>query len=149
MQKRGKEVMLELSDDYKVVCGTVDNKNAKAVYINLSAWGKPTDDNENIDYSRVVSRLSKYIKQSIYNYLDKELSDVIYPERTIVDLDIRESGIKFGKSSFMNCDITIYQKEDGTVINEGRTPNILSSVAKVAIECLDDYEYFKFKKKKY
>jgi hypothetical protein len=29
-------------------------------------------------------------------------------DKTIVDLDIRESGIRFGKRSFINCEVTLF-----------------------------------------
>lgn len=148
MQKRGKEIKMDLSDNYNIVCGTVDNKDARAIYINISAWGEPTKDDETINYSRIISRLSKCVKQSTFNYLDENYKDRFYPKRNIIDLDMRESGIKFGKRSFMNCEITIYQKESDEMINEGMTPEILSNIVKSAVECLDGFEYFKFHKKK-
>jgi hypothetical protein len=148
MQKRGKELKMDLSDNYNVVCGTVDNKDARAIYINISAWGEPTENDESINYVRIISRLSKCVKQSTFNYLDVKLNERFHPNRTIVDLDMRESGIRFGKRSFMNCEITIYQKDYEEMINEGETPEILSSIVLSAIECLDDFEHFNFYKKK-
>ena len=63
---------------------------------------------------------------------------------------MRESGIKFGKRSFMNCEMTIFQKhlnENGS-INAGPTPELLEDIVKEAVSCLDDFEYFSFNKKK-
>jgi ABC-type oligopeptide transport system substrate-binding subunit len=40
---------------------------------------------------------NKKIKQGLYNLFDNEFETSILKDRTIVDLDIRESGIKFGK----------------------------------------------------
>ena len=148
MQKRGKELKMDLSDNYNVVCGTVDNKDARAIYINISAWGEPTEDDESINYGRVISKLSKCVKQSTFNYLDENFNDRFYPKRSIVDLDMRESGIRYGKRSFMNCEITIYQKDYDEMINEGTTPEILSDIVESAIECLDEFDHFKFFKKK-
>ena len=42
--KRGKEMKIETSYQYNIISGTVDNKNPKSVYIQISAWGKPTED---------------------------------------------------------------------------------------------------------
>lgn len=147
MTKRGKEIKMNLSDNYNIVCGTVDNKNAKSIYINLSAWGEPTKD-EDINYDRVISKLSKCVKQSTYNYLKTNYSDKFFTERTIVDLDMRESGITFGKRSFMNCELTIYQKEISESINDGITQEVLSKIIESAVNCLDDFEYFNFYQKK-
>lgn len=147
MTKRGKELKMDLSPNYNVVCGTVDNKNAKAIYINISAWGEPTQEDE-LNYNRIISNLSKCVKQSTYNYLRSNYADRFYADRSIIDLDMRESGVRYGKRSFMNCEITVYQKDSDEMINEGETPTILSDIVESAIECLDDFEYFEFHKKK-
>lgn len=147
MNKRGKELKMDLSTNYNVVYGTVDNKNVKSIYINISAWGEPTKKEE-LNYNRIISNLSKRIKQSIYNYLKCNYSDRFLPERSIIDLDMRESGIKYGKRSFMKCEITIYQKEINEMINEGKTPKLLTEITESAMKCLDDFVYFDFHKKK-
>ena len=48
--KRGKEITLDIETNYKIKLGTVDNKNTKSIYINLSAWGEliPTIDIANL-----------------------------------------------------------------------------------------------------
>ena len=148
MTKRGKEVKMDISPNYNIVCGTVDNKNAKAIYVNISAWGEPTLDDE-MDYGRVIGRLNKCVKQSTYNHLKREHQDSFYVDRTIVDLDMRESGVKFGKRSFMNCEITMFQKNsNNSAINDGPTPEILEDIVNEAISCLNGFKNFNFKRKK-
>ena len=39
--KRGKEMKIDTQHQYNIKSGTVDNKNPKSVYIQISAWGKP------------------------------------------------------------------------------------------------------------
>jgi hypothetical protein len=149
MTKRGKELKMTLSPNYNIVCGTVDNKNAKAIYVNISAWGEPTSEDE-MDYGRIISRLNKCVRQSTFNHLKSNHPNTFYPERTIVDLDMRESGVKFGKRSFMNCEMTIFQKHlnDNGSINEGPTPEKLENIVKEAISCLDSFDHFSFNQKK-
>ena len=147
MTKRGKEIKMNLSDNFNIVCGTEDNKNVKSIYINLSAWGEPTKEDET-NYDRVISRLAKCVKQSTYNYLKENYADRFLVDRTIVDLDMRESGISFGKRSFMNCEITVYQKESSESINDEITLGILTKIIQSSVACLDDFEYFKFHQKK-
>jgi hypothetical protein len=147
MKKRGKELKMDLSDNYNIVYGTVDNKNAKAIYINISAWGEPTQE-EVVDYGRIIGRLSKCVKQSTYNYLNINYNKEFHADRSITDLDMRESGIRFGKRSFMNCEITIFQKEIIESINNDVTSEVLTNIVNEAIDCLDKFEYFSFNKKK-
>lgn len=148
MTKRGKEIKMDLSPNYNIVCGTVDNKNTKAIYINISAWGEPTSEDE-LDYGRIIGRLNKCVRQSTFNYLKEEHPDRFYADRTIVDLDMRESGVRFGKRSFMNCEMTIFQNNSNNgAINDGPTPEILESIVNEAVTCLDSFNHFSFNRKK-
>ena len=64
---RGKEIKLDLPFEYNVVSGTVDNKNPKSIYIQISAWGKPTDYVES-GYESIMKQKAKGIKQKLYNH---------------------------------------------------------------------------------
>jgi len=104
--KKGKQLMVKNHTNYNIVTGTVDNKNPKAIYVSISAWADPLNK-EGVNYSSVIKKLTKRIKKELHDNLDSELFN---PERSIVDFDMRESGIIYGKRSYMNCEITFYQK---------------------------------------
>ena len=80
--KLGKELKLEIAPNYKTKIGTVNNKESKSIYINLTAWGEINDINENTNYSSVVSGLRKKIKQNINTNVNKEL---FHDNKYIVD----------------------------------------------------------------
>lgn len=109
--KTGKELKIKKYKNYNVVFGSVNNKTSKAVYINISAWAEPLKDDE-INYTRVIKDLNKKIKQVIFNHLVSKVNNNFIENNTIVDFDIRESGIRFGKRSFINCEITLYLEEE-------------------------------------
>lgn len=100
--KKGKSVKLNLSKLFKTTYGTVDSKNLKSIYINVQSWVSPKEDYEN--YNRIVCNLSREIKHSVYEALNRN----IFKENSIVDLDLRTSGINFGKKSFFNLEINLY-----------------------------------------
>jgi|TARA_R110000803_G_scaffold65751_2_gene126982 hypothetical protein len=143
--KLGKEVKLNLLPNYKTKVGTVNNKESKSIYINLSAWGEINDVNQNTNYDSVVSGIRKKIKQNINSNVDKEL---FHNDKYIVDLDMRTSGFVNTKRSFMSCEITLYQKQ-GLPINQ---PNLLESsksiIHDIVNSCLDNNSYFTFYKTK-
>jgi len=143
--KLGKEVKLNLLPNYKTKVGTVNNKESKSIYINLSAWGEINDINQNTNYDSVVSGIRKKIKQNINSNVDKEL---FHNDKYIVDLDMRTSGFVNTKRSFMSCEITLYQKK-GLPINQ---PNLLESsksiIHDIVNSCLDNNSYFTFYKTK-
>jgi hypothetical protein len=144
--KKGKELKVNSFKNYNVYYGSVNNKEPKALYINISAWAEPEED-DNINYSRVVRDLDKKIRQSIYQELEENYP-IFLRERTIVDFDIRESGIKYGKRSFTNCEITLFMKYE-LPINSEDMKSILDDLIKVIIEdTLEKSKHFKFHKKK-
>jgi hypothetical protein len=143
--KLGKELKLELVPNYKTKIGTVNNKESKSIYINLTAWGEINDINENTNYDSVVSGLRKKIKQNINTNVNKEL---FHNDKYIVDLDMRTSGFVNTKRSFMSCEITLYQKK-GLPINQ---PILVESsktiIHEIVNNCLDNNSYFTFYKTK-
>ena len=100
--KKGKSVKLNLYNPIKSVYGTVDSKNLKSVYINIQSWVTPKFEHDN--WNRVVCNLSREIKHSVYNSITTE----IFQEKSIVDLDLRTSGISHGKKSFFNLEVNLY-----------------------------------------
>jgi len=146
MMKKGKEIKMAKSyDNYKVVCGTVDSKNPTSVYISISAWGEPTEEDTN-HYVSVISGLYKELKRFVYNSLP-----ITYNKnRTIIDLDIRESGISYGKRSFMNCELTLYQSNwGGKILMSGELKKSMGEITdKIITEVFDENQHFKFYKKK-
>jgi hypothetical protein len=100
--KKGKSVKLNLYNPIKSVYGTVDSKNLKSIYINIQSWVTPKDEYDN--WNRVVSNLSREIKHSVYKSINTDL----FQNKSIVDLDLRTSGISHGKKSFFNLEINLY-----------------------------------------
>ena len=143
--KRGKELKItDVSDNYTITFGTVDNKKPKSVYIRISSWGLPMTYSDTENYKRVIHNLSKVIKQGLYNTLDK---DFYGKDRTIVDLDMRESGIKQNKRSYMCTEVTLFQ-ENEYHINAEPLYNYSHTLIKSIIQILDDNKDFDFHKTK-
>ena len=111
MAKTGKEIKINDFENYKIVFGSVNNKHPKTIYINISAWAEPIYDGEdNTNYAKIIKDFHKKIKQELFIFFDSnsDITSDYEKEKTIVDLDIRESGIRYGKRSFMNCEITLF-----------------------------------------
>jgi hypothetical protein len=109
--KKGKEMKMDLFGNYNIVYGSVNNNNPKALYISLSTWAQPRNDSDE-NYGRLIKDIGKRLRQSLYNILSADTETEFIKERSIVDLDMRESGVKYGKRSFMNCEITLFMKRE-------------------------------------
>lgn len=142
---RGKEIKLEISNDFVTSIGTVDNKNPVALYIKMNAWLDILKEDYEINYSQVIRRLDKSIRTHIFNNLNK---NEFHDDLTIVDLDIRESGITYGKRTFMNCQITLFQQNNYLVDSEFVKLELTEIMKELIKEIFELNEYFKFNKKK-
>jgi hypothetical protein len=145
--KTGKEIKNNEFKNYSVVFGTVNNKNPKTIYINISAWGQPNHDYE-INYNRSIRNLNKKVKQMIYDYFNHSNNITFDKDRTIVDLDIRESGIRFGKRSFMSCEITLYSNVEIPINTDEMKNNLNNITNKVIDDVFNKNDVFTFYKKK-
>lgn len=136
--KKGKSVKLNLYSPIKSVYGTVDSKNLKSLYINIQSWVSPKFDHDN--WNRVVCNLSREIKHSVFNSIDAEL----FKEQSIVDLDLRTSGISHGKKSFFNLEVNLYTTKEF----DFKSPELKESVKEIIRNIVRDNvienKYFDF-----
>lgn len=145
--KTGKELKFERFGNYNVVFGSVNNKNPKAIYVNISAWAEPLKQTD-INYNRVIKDINKKVKQELFNYFYTDKNSDFIKNNTIVDLDIRESGIRYGKRSFMSCEITLFLTSE-IPVNSDKMENNLDSVIPMLIRnVFDNDKTFRFHKKK-
>lgn len=143
--KLGKEIKLDLLNNYKTKIGTVNNKESKSLYINLTAWGQLKELDENLNYDYFLSNIRKKIKQKLNNSLNEEL---FHSNKYIVDLDMRTSGLSLEKRSFMSCEITLYQKKFLPLNKPKIIDNTKTIIKEVIDECLENNSVFTFHKTK-
>tara|TARA_R100001163_G_C5060244_1_gene197032 strand:- start:918 stop:1358 length:441 start_codon:yes stop_codon:yes gene_type:complete len=102
MLKQGREINTKTSDYFRTSYGTVDVKSFKSIYLNLSSWVEPLHELER--WTERINRMKHKIKSTVHNRIDQ----TPFKEKVIVDLDLRSSGIKVGKRSFMKCEVTLF-----------------------------------------
>jgi len=143
IKKKGKEIDLKCEDNFKIKLGTVDNKKPKSLYVNIVSWIEPIE--RLTSYKSIIKTLNKKIKKKIFDNIDIR---VFEKNKLIVDLDIRESGINYGKKSYMSCEITLYQIH-GFKIQEKEIIKTLSILTnKIINEVFNEEPNFKYQKNK-
>lgn len=143
--KRGKEMKLDLPYQYNVVTGTVDNKNPKSLYIQISAWGKPKE-NYIDNYEPIIKQKSKRVKRKLFEILDE---NNFYKNMSIVDFNMASSGIDYNKRSYMSVEVTLFKKEPLLPINSDKMIPIVESISEKLIRGVFEVdETFKFYKGK-
>jgi hypothetical protein len=136
--KKGKTSKINNFESLKVNYGTVDSKNLKSIYINIQSWVNPKIISDN--WNRIVCNLSREIKHTVYNQIDRDL----YEEKTIVDLDLRTSGIVFGKKSFLNLEINLYTLSELDFKSTKVRDSIKKLVYKIYYENFQNNKFFDF-----
>lgn len=137
--KKGKTCKISGFRNAKVIYGTVDSKEFKSLYINLQTWAQPKKDSLNWD--RLVLNTSKKIKHSVYQNINKEF----FEDKFIVDLDLRSSGIKLNKKSFLNLEINLYLIDPTIDFKSTKLKRIIKKlVTDMYSEVLIRNEYFNF-----
>ena len=139
--KTGKFITLGYHGNIKSGYGTVDHKNLKTIYIKLNSWVEPEDEND--EFVRLISRTKRKIKLRIY-----ELKSSYFKKESIVDLDIRTKGIKVGKKSFLNLEITLFTQKCFDIRSKEFTSLMKSLVDDVINFDLDNKILFNFSKNK-
>ena len=136
--KKGKSVKLNLFQPIKTVYGTVDSKNLKSLYINIQSWVNPKFEHNN--WNRVVCNLSRDIKHSVFNYIDTNL----FKEQSIVDLDLRTSGISHGKKSFFNLEVNLYTNKEIDFKSQDIKESVRKIVNRIFYFNVENNKYFEF-----
>lgn len=140
--KKGKSVKLNLFNVIKSMYGTVDSKNLKSIYINIQSWVTPKEDIEN--WNRVVCNLNREIKHSVFNSNYSE----IFLEKTIVDLDLRVSGITKGKKSFFNLEINLFPNVEIEFKSDKLKEEVKNVIKFIYFHNIQKNKYFDFTKSK-
>jgi len=136
---------IETSYQYNIKSGTVDNKNPRSVYIQISAWGKPKDS-EIEDYDSILRRKSKRVKKKLFEVLD---NNNFYKDKSIVDFNMASSGVNYGKRSFMSVEVTLFKKEPLLPINSDKMMPMVKNISeKLITDVFEKDENFKFFKRK-
>lgn len=145
--KTGKELKINKYNNFNVVFGSINNKHPKAIYLNISSWIEPKSEID-LNLNREIKNINKNLKQTLFNYFNLDIDSTFNKNNTIVDLDIRESGIKFGKRSFMNCEITLFLTTE-IQANSERMKDLLNELTPLIIDkVLEPNKVFKFNRKK-
>jgi hypothetical protein len=140
--KKGKTSKLSIFDDAKCVYGTVDSINFKSLYINIQSWVEPIIEVKNWD--RVTGNLNRQLKHNLLEVIDQD----VFEKNSIVDLDLRSSGIQLNKKSFMSLEITLFLKDSF----EFKSQILKEKIKKIAKSVYQDEllrsEYFQLSKSK-
>lgn len=111
----------EINKNFGVQCGSVDFANQKSFYLNISTWVSPESDD--VSYRSFV----KSVKSSVSN----KIANLSFINEYMIDVDIRQSGFRFGKKSYLKVSLTLLT--DGSLFDIGAvsvdiSKNVIDSI---------------------
>ena len=104
----------------------------------IQSWVTPKYDTDN--WNRIVGNLSREIKHSVFN----SINDKIFQEKSIVDLDLRTSGISQGKKSFFNLEVNLYTLSELDFKSNELKDSVKSIVKNIFKNNIKENKYFEF-----
>jgi len=141
---RGTELKINNFNNYNVAYGAMNKNKPKSLYVKISAWSNPISKN-NENYRRIIRMITKRVKTYLYNNTNQNKFDI---NKTMIDLDMRESGIAYGKSSFMSCEITLFQHNHHLLRSNVMMKELNEITNNIIKDVFIKDEHFKFYKKK-
>ena len=99
-----------------------------------------TPKQEYDNWNRVVSNLGREIKHSVFESINQKL----FQEKSIVDLDLRTSGISHGKKSFFNLEINLYTNSEMDFKSVEIKDSIKTIVKSIFRNNIQQNKYFEF-----
>jgi hypothetical protein len=99
-----------------------------------------TPKQEYDNWNRIVSNLGREIKHSVFESINQKL----FQEKSIVDLDLRTSGISHGKKSFFNLEINLYTNSELDFKSIEIKNSIKSMVKSIFKNNIQQNKYFEF-----
>ena len=140
--KKGKTITLNQYDSIKSFYGTVDAKELKSIYLNIQTWVTPINEDDN--WNRIVSIMSREVKHSVLHSINTEL----FKQHFIVDLDLRTSGIRYNKKSFMNLEINLFTKQEMDFKGSQLKEFVKKIIKEIYKDCIIKNDYFTFSSSK-
>jgi len=130
--KKGKTSKLNVFENAKCFYGTVDSKELKSIYIVIQSWVEPKK--EALNWDRVAGNLKRQIQHNLLECVDL----LTFDRNSIVDLDLRTSGIQMDKRSFMNLEITLFIKNQN---EDFKSPILKEKIKKIVTSVYNDELY--------
>lgn len=137
---RIKEFKMDSFQNFNVRYGTL-NYSKKTCYIRVTAWARPLVE---MDFEKEVFKMNSRVRKAI----EKNINETIFHKnKFIVDFNLRKSGIKLNKSSFISFDIHLSQKSNYDIKSEEIRKNIEDLISNIICENFEN-KAFNFNKKK-
>ena len=139
-QKVKKQCVLSTSTNFSVKVNTINPKSTECLFVDIKSWIKPQAE---YDFEKLPSSINKKIKQDIFY----KLKDAPFEKNFILDFDLRASGLRKDKLSFMKINLALFPKTPLPFLHD-TYKETLNGIINDTIKILEDYDIKYYKNKK-
>jgi len=101
--KKGKQIKSPENNDFISKYGTINAVKPQSIFISIQSWATPK---HNLRFKKKIRSLTINTKNKIRESVNYD----VFHKKYIIDFDIRESGLRKDKPSFLSIDLTLYPK---------------------------------------
>lgn len=142
LKKLGKQIKLPENDNFVAKYGTINALKPQSIFITIQSWATPK---HNLRFKKKLRSLTINTKNNIRELVNY---DVFY-DKYILDFDIRESGLKKDKPSFLSIELTLYPKNQVSFPSDIYNKNIEYLIRNLTSNIKRDRSFSFSAKKKY
>ena len=134
---RGKQYWLDLDPRFCIEYGSPRERNITSFYTLISTWIQPEEN----PTPRQISKITKQIKQALYNSLPE--NSLIKKDKIIINVDIPDRGLPKDKRTYIDWEITAYLNES-TAITSPLVEALAKEISGCTLEVLGGLEGFNY-----
>ena len=139
--KLGKQVKLQPNGNFTSKYGTVNAIAPQSIFVAVNSWVTPT---HNLRFDKKLRKLNLIVRDAITENIDSET----FHKKHILDFDLRQSGLRKGKQSFLSIEITLYPKTVIPFPSDIYDSNIKALVGDLSRQIKQDRDFTFANKKK-
>lgn len=132
--KLGKQIKLPENHNFIIKYGTINALNPQSIYISLHSWATPR---HNLRFDKKLQKL----RRNVQNQIHQSINYNVFHNKYIVDFDLRVSGLKKNKPSFLSVEVTVYPKQISTFPDDIYNNNITKLIDEVTRQIKKDKNF--------
>jgi hypothetical protein len=134
------ELFFDAIIEHKMMCEQMDLTSDEAMK-QLYTESEPEKISSMFEkWNKQITILERNIKQVVIDTINKK----IFKETFIVDLDVKLSGLSYGKKSFVNLEITLFTTQIMDFREQGIKNNIKDISDAIYVDCFLNSKDFNF-----
>lgn len=144
MKRLNKEYSVDTNNSFNVKIGATNCKKPEVIYLLGNTYISPIDNKD--AFTEELINIKESFRSSIKCFLENSND---FDRMFVCDFDVRESGLRKGKKSFLSFEIYIKQREISTILEaQDKLKDFIPFMTNKLSKILKDNNFESYMKKK-